>query len=299
MRRYDKKQNILEANLRLEKAFVTNKNLLLETFVNVLCEEEVLTEEQQMDNLLIEVKQDFINGCGGNKLNEGFTMAAIGMALAGGKLMDLIGSGIKKLLKLLVKLKIISPDGKVFNKSEKAANWMKEKGEWWSNKIMSFFTWVAGGLYDFFIDGLGTAVGFDVDTSNKKDVVKNMAAVLFYLTIFSVWASAIWNFGHLSVVLKGIEGLAVAVKSYELGAVVVGFLTWRIVKSLRKHKLRDIIHTLEGCVEDVTHKLTAFTKNTLCTVEKISSHGDHGEPNDDDESSDSDEPSDQNVENSK
>ena len=53
MRRHDKKQNILEANLRLEGDFISNKNFILETFINVLCEGEGLSAEkvaQTIDN---------------------------------------------------------------------------------------------------------------------------------------------------------------------------------------------------------------------------------------------------------
>ena len=46
MRRYDKKQNILEANLRLEHEFMLSKNLLVETFKHVMCEEEGLSAEK-------------------------------------------------------------------------------------------------------------------------------------------------------------------------------------------------------------------------------------------------------------
>jgi hypothetical protein len=45
MRRYDKKQNILEANLKLEHEFMLSKRLF-ETFTNVICEEEGLSAEK-------------------------------------------------------------------------------------------------------------------------------------------------------------------------------------------------------------------------------------------------------------
>lgn len=97
MRRYDKKQVMLEANLRL------------------IYEDD----EKEFDALLEEIKLDFTNG----ELNEGLTMAVIGGALASGKLLDLLASGIRKITKFLVKKGWMSEDGKAFKRTEKVSSW--------------------------------------------------------------------------------------------------------------------------------------------------------------------------------
>jgi hypothetical protein len=241
MRRFDKKQNILEANLRLEESH--------------------LSDEDLMDKYLEEAKKEFI----GNNLNEGIVAGAIGSALAGGKLLDLLGTGLKKLMKFLVKMKIVSPDGKTFNKSEKVSKWLKEKGEWWSEKVMSFFNWVAGVLVDHFIKQQNP----HIDKSKTDETKKNLGTILFYLTITGFGLTALMSFSHLGAIMKGIEGVAVAVKGYEMGAVVVGTVMYFMVKELSKYNLRDVIHVLESCVEDVTHSTLKFGENTECTLKKI------------------------------
>ena len=245
MRRFDKKQNILEANLKLEESY--------------------LSDDELLDRYLEEAKREVV---GSGTLNEGFTAMAISSALAGGKLLDLLGTGLQKLMKFLIRIKVISPDGKVFNKSEKVSKWLKENGESWSKRVMSFFNWVSGLLVDAFMKVKGS----NINQSKSEDAKKNLGAILFYLTITGFGLTALINFSSLGAIMKGIEGVAISVKGYELGAVVVGTIMHYVVDELNKHKLRDVIHTLEGCVEDVTHSTIKFKENTECTVEKISTH---------------------------
>ena len=247
MRRFDKKQNILEANLRLE--------------------ESLLSDEELMDKYVEEAKQEFLNG---HKLNEGIVAGTISSALAAGKLLDLLGSGIKKLMGFLVRKGWLSKDGKTFKKSETVSNWLKEKGEWWTNKVMSFFNWVAGIIIKIVKGNVKQNPNID---ENKIDETKeNLGLLLFYLTITGFGLYAIMNLSHVGVALKVIEGIAVSVKAYELGAVVVGYIMYMVVDELRKYSIKKVIHTLEDCVEDVTHSVIKFEDNTECTLEKIDEH---------------------------
>lgn len=244
MRRFDKKQNILEANLKLEESY--------------------LSDDELLDRYLEEAKNEIF----GSTLNEGIVAATIGSALASGKLLELLGSGLQKLMKFLVKIKVISPDGKTFNKSEKVSQWLKDKGETFAKKVMSFFNWVSGVLVDYFMKLKGP----NVNQSKSEDAKKNLASILFYITITGFGLSALLNFSSLGAAMKGIEGVAVSVKGYEIGALVAGTIMYFVVDELGRHKLRDVVHTLEGCIEDVTHSTIKFKENTECTIEKISTH---------------------------
>lgn len=256
MRRYDKKQNILEANLRLENRF--------------------LSDDEELDNILEEVMSDFNEGLSDN-INEGFTVAAIGMALAGGKLLDLLGSGLKKLTNWLVKKGIISKNGKSVNTSEKVSNWLTEKGEWWSKKIMSFFNWVAGALVDHFMKKQNP----HLDQGRLDDAKKKLGLILFYLTITSVGLTAISQFSSAGAALKGIESVAISIKGYELSILVFGLIIWVTNKILQNHPVPDVIHALEQCVEGDASRIIKGdrVKITECTIKQAQSHGsdDHSE----------------------
>ena len=117
-----------------------------------------------------------------------------------------------------------------------------------------------------------------INQSKVDETVEKIGKVLFYITITGVGMTALMNIGHVGPALKVVESVALTVKGYEIGAVVVGLFMWSMVDELRKHGLGDVIHTLEGCVEDVTHNILSISENTNCTIEKISSHGEDHSP---------------------
>jgi hypothetical protein len=247
--RSNKKQHILESNLRLENRYLSEK----------------LTDDEELDYLFIEVRNDFKNAIG-NSLNEGLTMLAIGTALSGGKLMDLLSTGLKKLTDWAVKKGILSKDGKVYNKADKAQGWLKKYGEKWSKKIMSFFRWVAGGIVDAFINNK------HFDKSRRDEIADRLGMVLFYMTIGVLGYQALSHFGDVGA----IKQILTAVKNYEL--VIAGFaiVMWFANDDVKKHSLRDVVHTLEQCVEGQASNLVKNgkfrDKMIECTIENISGH---------------------------
>ena len=244
MRRFDKKQNILEANLRVLG----------------------ITEESEFEKLVEDVKKDVMSKL--NELNEGFMLAA-GSFLALGKLMDILGSGLKKLTFWLVKKGIISKDGKTFNNSQKVGTWLKEKGEWWSEKIMSFFTWAAGiGIKAASVWG-----GYTVDESVMPELKKKVGAILFYLTITYVGFTALTHLGHLSGIIKGIESLTTSVKGYEIVIVISSLYFMYKYNELKDYSFKDVAHALESCVED--SKKDKEQSRIECVTEKLNSHSGH------------------------
>jgi len=247
--RSNKKQHILESNLRLEKRYLSER----------------MSEEEELDYLLEEVKKDFKNSIG-NNLNEGLTMLAIGTALSGGKLMDLLASGLKKLTDWAVKKGILSKDGKAYNTADKAQGWLKKYGEKWSKKIMSFFKWVAGGIVDAFINNK------NFDKSRRDEIADRLGMVLFYMTIGVLGYQALSHFGDVGAVKQ----ILTAVKNYEL--VIAGFaiVMWFANDDVKKHSLRDTVHTLEQCVEGQASSLVKNgnfrNKMVECTLENLGSH---------------------------
>jgi len=249
MRRFDKKQNILEANLQLESRFLSKK----------------ITEEEELDLLLKEVKEDFKNSLT-TEINEGLTMVAISAALSGGKLLDLLSAGLKKLTNWAVKKGILSKDGKAYNKSEKAQAWLQKNGEKWSKKIMSFFKWVAGGIVNVLIKNE------NFDTNKKEEITDRLGVVLFYMTIGTLGFSALSHFSDVGTVKQ----LLTMVKGYELVIAAFAFIMWMAHQEVNKHSLRDTVHTLEQCVEGQTGKLVKSKKfrekMVGCTLENIKNH---------------------------
>lgn len=243
--RSNKKQNILEANRRLEERYLSEK----------------LTDEQELDYLLEEVKRDFINGVNGNKLNEAGLSLAISAALSGGKFLDLLSSGLKRLTDWAINKGLISKDGKAFNKSEKAQNWLKEKGEKWSERIKGFFKFVARAVINAFMG----------DTAKSEEITDKIANVLFYTTLGVVGYTSLGSLFDYA----GVKGILTAVKGYELGVAVFGVLLWLTHQEIKKHGLRDTVHTLEQCVEGQAGKLAKDKKYrekmTECTLKNLAS----------------------------
>jgi hypothetical protein len=246
--RSNKKQHILEANLRLESRYLSEK----------------MTDMEELDYLIEEVKRDFLNSVT-KEINEGLTMIAISAALSGGKLLDLLSTGLKKLTDWAVKKGILSKDGKTYNKSEKAQNWLKTKGEAWSKKIMSFFNWVAGGIVDAFIKNE------NFDTNRRDEIVSRLGTVLFYMTIGGLGFQALSHFGDIGAVKQ----ILTMVKGYELAVAGFAIVMWMAHNEIKKHSLRDTVHTLEQCVEGQSGKLVKDKKfrekMTECTLENLAS----------------------------
>lgn len=248
MRRYDKKQHILEANLRLESRYLSNK----------------ITDMEELDYLIEDIKKEFLNSVT-KEINEGLTMVAISAALSGGKLLDLLSTGLKKLTNWAVKKGILSKDGKTYNRSEKAQQWLQKNGEKWSKKIMSFFKWVAGGIVDAFIQNE------NFDKNKRDDIVDKLGVVLFYMTIGTLGFQALTNFSDIGPVKQ----LLTTVKGYELVVATFAIIMWLANQEVKKHSLRDTVHILEQCVEGQSGKLAKSKKfrekMVNCTLENLKS----------------------------
>jgi hypothetical protein len=247
--RSNKKQHILEANLRLENRYLSEK----------------MTDMEELDYLIENIKKDLLNSIS-NQINEGLTMVAISTALSGGKLLDLLSSGLRRLTNWAIKKGLISKDGKAYNKSEKAQAWLKNNGERWSKKILSFFKWVAGGIVDYYIQNE------NFDKNRRDEIVDRLGMVLFYMTIGTLGFSALSNFGDVG----SVKQIMTTVKGYELAVAGFAIVMWFAHQEVKKHSLRATVHTLEQCVEGQSGKLVKdkkFRENMVnCTLENIGGH---------------------------
>ena len=179
----DKKQNILEANLRLELKSNSDDYEFFKIFTES-CEEVGIDYKSH----LTESKQP---------INEAITTTVISTALASGKLLDLIGSFLRRAYNWILKKaargnKTCKPlKGDERKRCAEAAikgkkmesSWLETAGEWIQKWIiMGFFKIVAGAI----IGIIGPfVVGFDESLKVIEDgsVVEKLANTLFYASI--------------------------------------------------------------------------------------------------------------------
>jgi hypothetical protein len=261
MRSFDKKQNILEANLILE---AKNNDDIMTVWLLESCEELGIKINLNEDKEL---------------LNEGITMAIIGGALASGKLLDLIGTTFKKIRNFAVRKGWI-----------KGEEWDKTKletiGEWIHKKIvMGFFKGLAMAILG--ILSKVTPIEFN------KDNIGKLANFLFYASITIVGATAFSGLVSGGILADlGIwgaltEGITASTKLYE-----VILLIWALILINSKSETLKVFdgkkpvtlsHSLGECLESnggarviLSKKHWESLKNTLkCAIKEYSSHEHH------------------------
>jgi len=251
MRRFDKNKVIMEANQRLEKSYLTNKGLLVEDFnenVFDISEEayiRILVESLNENNIKhsVIIKEDK------ELLIESWTMVAIGAALASGKLMDLIGSMLRKF-------------GNLFRKegSKKTKkNWLEKRGEYIQQKVILVPFRILATMILGFIEAIisaGSNFGqdeyVDVDVNNKDNVDK-LANTLFYITASILGIQGFMSLAHShGVIQAAIEATASTTKLYEIVLVLIawGLVTWsKNKKTWSSFGVSKIAHQLGECIE--------------------------------------------------
>ena len=268
MRRHDKIKNIQRVNLINESLYLVKKNpaYLIESImaidendsenknlINKFLFESMLENGLSLDGLINENITDINEG--GELLNESL---AIGLLLASGKLLDVIGVLFKKIYNWMVKKGWI--DGKEIKKTglEKAGEWIHE------NIVMGIFKVIATtllgtigafvGVVNSFTDPNGN--GEIVNQIVSEENIKNLAATLFYATIVIVAIQGFTTVAESAIhgehILHGvIEGITSSTKLYELILLVLAFYSASYVEPYKPFKSRipALAHAYGECME--------------------------------------------------
>lgn len=245
-----KKQNILEANLRLELKSNPDDYEFFKIFTES-CEDVGIDYRQH----ITESKQP---------INEAIATTIISGALASGKLIDLIGSFLRRAYNWILKRaamgnKTCKPlKGDERKRCAEAAikgkkmesSWIEKAGEWiQSTIIMGFFKVIAVAIVGI----LGPfVVGFDKSLDVIKDggVIEKLANTLFYASITIIGIQGITHLvhaahaGNLSHYPEIVEQMAVGTKIYELILLIISlFLHKKFSKGVV-----ELSHTLGQCI---------------------------------------------------
>lgn len=245
MRRFDKRKNIMEANLALERSFLINKGLLTETFdyenfmdfdlseqeyVNVLIES--LNENNIEHNIIIKEDKQL--------LTESWTLLGIGAALASGKIIDLLGSMLRKFTNLFREKK----------KTEK--NWLERKGEELQKKIILVPFRILAEIVLKIAGGISWAYGGELNKATEVNVEK-LANTFFYITATILGAKGFMALAESHGLIQFIlELTASTTKLYEivlLAAAIIVIKFGSDKEKLSKFKSHQIAHQLGECIE--------------------------------------------------
>ena len=232
MRRFDKKQNILEANQRLEKSYLNSKNfeesdiifkqIYLESF------EELNIE---FNALLVENKE---------KINEAIGLMITGAVLASGKLIDLIGVIFKKFRNFLI--------SKGWLKGEK---WDKTKAEIIGEKIQKYIIEpIFQALAGLLLAPMGTLVaafGGDPEKVMGEENRKKLGNTLFYGAVIGVGATSILQMlSHTPSLIAGVtEFFTNGTKFYEVVLLILSVFLYKQIKKT----IPETAHILGECLE--------------------------------------------------
>lgn len=245
MRRFDKRKNIMEANLALERSFLINKGLLTETFdyenfmdfdlseqeyVNVLIES--LNENNIEHNIIIKEDKQL--------LTESWTLLGIGAALASGKIIDLLGSMLRKFTNLFREKK----------KTEK--NWLERKGEALQQKIILVPFRILAEIVLKIAGGISWVYGGELNKATEVNVEK-LANTFFYITATILGLEGFSALAKAHGVIQFITELtASTTKLYEitlLAAAIIAIKFGSNKEELSKFKSHQIAHQLGECIE--------------------------------------------------
>jgi len=266
MRRHDKIKNIQKANLLNESLYLVKKNpsYLIErimaidendtenkNLINKFLFESMIENGLSLDEFINESVVDINED--GELLTESL---AVGLLLASGKLLDVIGVLFKKIYNWMVKKGWI--DGKEIKKTM-----LEEAGEWiHENIVMGIFKVIATTL----LGTIGAFVGVvNAVTNPKGDIVNqvvndeninNLAATLFYATITIVGAQGLMTVAHSAIhgshILHGvIEAVTTGTKLYEIILLVLAFYSALYIESYKpfKNRIPALAHAYGECME--------------------------------------------------
>lgn len=239
----------MEANQRLERTYLSGKgfstedfnqttfDISEETYTTILIDS--LNENNIEHNIIIKEDKEL--------LIESWTMVGIGAALASGKLMDLIGSMLRKIANIFRKEK----------KTEK--NWLERTGEKLQKKVILVPFRILSTIILGFIEAImSVGVNFGQDEYqvvdlNNKDNVEKMANTLFYITASILGIQGFMSLAHSHGIFQAaIEAAASTTKLYEIILVLVawGLVTWgKNKKTWSKFGPSKIAHQLGECIE--------------------------------------------------
>lgn len=266
MRRFDKTKNMQKANLINESLYLVNKNPLYliegvmaiddddfenENLINKWLFESMIECGVNLENLIAEGKE---------VITESLIAAGIGVLLATGKFIDVIGVLFRKIRNQMVKWGWLGQDAKTWDKTK-----AEEFGDWWKEKIIDpIFKAAARVLLGVVGIGVTTFLGVMNPNENKdymaeimtEQNISDVAAVLFYGTITALSLTAVFG-GIASLVHHGqiwaavAEKLATGTKFYEIMLLIVAFFFTMFIEVYKpfKTKLFDFSHALGECLE--------------------------------------------------
>jgi hypothetical protein len=192
-----------------------------------------------------------------DETNEEFGISAlIGSLLASGKFVELLGKLGKWAYNKMIDKGIIN--GKKVEKTK-----FEQAGQWIQSMVDKVFLLAAKGI--------GKIFGMSDDNINK------LASVMFYASLIYFGLDGIEALAQLhgGAVATIVEEIAVTIKGMELIEVLLALILMMSVEELKKHKLKDVAHSMVSCLgEGGIKKL--FSKNreqiVSCTIQKVGSH---------------------------
>jgi len=193
-----------------------------------------------------------------DETNEEFGISAlIGSLLASGKFVELLGKLGKWAYNKMVDKGIIN--GKKIEKTK-----FEKAGQWIQKMVDKVFMLAAKGIGKVF--------------NMSDDNVRKLADVMFYTSLMVLGTQGIQEIvtGHGGAVATIVEEVAVSIKAMEVGEVLLALILMMSVEELKKHKLKDVAHSMVGCLgNDKLSKL--FKKDgrqnvVACTIKKVGSH---------------------------
>lgn len=223
----------------------------------------------------------------------GITLAIIGTALASGKLLDLIGSIIKKIQNVMVQQGWLKGDKWETTKISQAGEWIQK------NIISRFFKYIAkalltpiayfaGTISEMITPGSSSNISSKVLNDKSIDALAN---VLFYVAIsyagllgFKAALPNLTTGGFLPI----LEMVTSSIKGYELIWLVVAVVVVTVIDKFQEYKSQvpKLAHSLMGCFEGESlnpiKAMGKIKKDNDQYLTCITGHmsGDHGEHKD-------------------
>lgn len=286
MRRFDKLKNIREKNKSIEKEYLLETaSLTSKSYSNRLLIESVMNsddEEYLFNRFILEaceehgvkieeiINENGINISKNGRIDEvGFAIAGAAAILSGGKVIEILGSLITKIVNYLRRKGIMKGDQIIKkNIGEKTGGWFQkivkktfEKLAW---LILKPIAHIIAAIYQF-NNRSSTFKGQKEIHANSKQIInklsnegliENVASALFYSAIVFVGIKGAaevhtFLFGNGQGALAAVfELITTGAKLYEVILFMISFFLTTFIQKYKNYNPSKLAHSLADCLEN-------------------------------------------------
>jgi len=275
MRRFDKKANMVKANLLAEQRYLKSNSLINESILKIEEEKHLfdkwLLESLKENNINIEqiIKESNIDIEDKDSVNEAglIALTAAGV-LSGGKVIEVLGSLIKKMVNYLRRKGIMKGD-QIVDK-----NGLEKFGQFIQKQVMKLFKGIVKIILApiaevvssvwLFNQGADTAEKQKANKDKAKEIynkinneklIEDIASALFYAAVVFVGiqgAKEIHAFlfgGGPGIFTAVFELITTGAKLYEIVLLIVAVILTTFVQDYKNINPKNLAHSLDNCLE--------------------------------------------------